>query len=946
MKIKFILFFFFITWTIRSFSLPSFETEKNSMADVNSDSVQYWKKRISNSNSDKEKANLYSKIIQVYIETQPILALNYYFDAMCDNSSLIIADSQESITNLTLVMHSKYSSLEDSILKARIANFGDKEPRRNLGVYYYLLSYNANYRGLKETALKYCFKADAIFKEIGDPETERLTALILFQHFIRQGKPQQALAEVEKITRVKKNTIKEQIPWLKNYCMMIYFESLGNYDSLLYYALKAFDVAPTKYHKAFAHAEAGSAYLFLKQYDKAIEIFNKAKEENKSIGNSIEFNRYLSMIGAALSEKGEYKAAIDTLLLAVSGQSVVSDAEAYAITLNYLSDTYYKIGDYKKAYEYRLLLEGALDSVNSEQSRKNIADMQTKYETDIKDQEIEVQKNQLFRQQIINYGTAGVAILLVFFLAFVYRNYRQKQKANIELQEAKEKAEQSERFKQQFLANMSHEIRTPMNAVTGMTHLLIDKNPRPDQVNYLTGIKKSSDTLLHIINDILDISKIEAGKIELEQIDFSLRDVIDQVKQTLHHKADEKGLQLIVHIDREIPDVVVGDPVRLNQVLMNLAGNAIKFTEKGSVMIEARKAGSGIKFSIIDTGIGIPKNKIHSIFESFTQAHSSDTRKFGGTGLGLTISKQLVELMGGNISIESEEGSGSNFSFEIKYEAGSADRMRDLKSAESIDGSILNGLRILIADDNEHNRVVARDTLQLKAEVQITEAMNGKEALEIFRQSDFDIVLMDVQMPVMDGYEATRKIRETFSNPKNKVPVIALTASVIRSDLDKCKQAGMTDYVPKPFKVSQLISAIANATGREIKFISINNEAMPKKVIANTNYTDLSYLEEFCEGDKLRMKKYIDLFLDSASELIQNVNDAMKENNFEEIANQVHGFKIKWIMMGMNESRDLAQEIEIQCRMENVDYALIRKKIPGLLQQVQGAITELQGNIA
>src|SRR5688572_20715719 len=495
-------------------------------------------------------------------------------------------------------------------------------------------------------------------------------------------------------------------------------------------------------------------------------------------------------------------------------------------------------GKHKLAYEYLLKGITIKDQVFNEENNKVLKEMDAKYLASKKEQEILKQEEQIKRQRILNYSMAAIAAFFLLLIFFIYRNNRQKQKTNKLLAIAKEKAEQSEKFKQQFLANMSHEIRTPMNAVMGMTNLLLDKNPRNDQLNYLQGVQKSSSILLHIINDILDISKIEAGKIELEQIDFVLKEVVEQVRQTLHHKASENGIQLIVDFDQIIPEVVVGDPVRLNQVLMNLAGNAIKFTEKGSVTIEVTKIDSGIKFAIIDTGVGIPQDKIQSIFESFNQAHSSDTRKFGGTGLGLTISRQLVELMEGEITIESEPGAGSTFSFIINYPEGSLQKVLDQKSSEQIDGSILNGLRILIADDNEYNRTVACDSLKSKANVQITEAIHGADALEKLSQQKFDVILMDIQMPVMDGYEATRTIRRDFPNPINTIPVIALTASVIRSDLDKCRQAGMTDYVSKPFRVSQLLTTIAKVTGRELRYLALTADVPNKSSLSNKNEQD------------------------------------------------------------------------------------------------------------
>ncbi len=532
------------------------------------------------------------------------------------------------------------------------------------------------------------------------------------------------------------------------------------------------------------------------------------------------------------------------------------------------------------------------------------------------------------------------------------------------------RAEQSEQFKQQFLANMSHEIRTPMNAVMGMTRLLIEKNPRNDQFQYLDGINKSSDNLLHIINDVLDLSKIEAGKMELEKIDFSLRDLVEQVKQTLRFKANEKGLELFTDIDSNIPDVLIGDPTRLNQVLINLTGNSIKFTEKGSVNITIKKpenenivhskllqlqVGGGetnhspikkpglennLVFSIIDTGIGIPPDKLQDVFENFSQANTSDTRNYGGTGLGLSISKQLVELMGGKIAIESVEGAGTTFSFEINLPPGSNERLDEQKGLQQIDGSILNGLKILIVDDNEYNRIVVHDTLKLIAEVDIVEAANGKEAIEAAAQHNFDAILMDVQMPLMNGYEATQYIREKLDVPKNGTPIIALTASVIRTDLDKCRAAGMTDYVPKPFATDQLIAALAKATGREIKYLAKKENQIKLQPGYHSPVTNLSYLEKFCQGDKKQMQKYISMFTSTAPDLIKKITAALSNNDFEEIASQVHGYKTKWIMMGMNESKELAFIIERQCSEEKPG-TIVKENLLLLIEQIKKATSEL-----
>ncbi len=512
-----------------------------------------------------------------------------------------------------------------------------------------------------------------------------------------------------------------------------------------------------------------------------------------------------------------------------------------------------------------------------------------------------------------------------------------KQKDEAETQRAK--AEKSEKFKQQFLANMSHEIRTPMNAVMGMTSLVLGTPLEEKQRFYLEGIKKSSDNLLHIINDILDLSKIEAGKMELEHIDFSIRDLVEQVKQTLRHRADEKGLELIVMIKPDVNDVLLGDPVRLNQVLINLAGNAIKFTEKGSVSIEVSAETHGIRFAIVDTGIGIPEDKLQTVFESFSQANASDTRKYGGTGLGLSISRQLVGMMGSGIDIQSKEGYGTTFSFIVKFENGSAERLEQRMSLEqSVDGSILDGLKILVTDDNEYNRIVAHDTLKSVANVEIHEATNGQEAIDLVGKIQFDVILMDVQMPLMNGFEATRFIRSNFESPAKDTPIIALTASVLRTDLDKCRQAGMDSYIPKPFSAQQLITGIAQVLKIELKAKKEVKPSQLKKL--SSKVTDLAYLDTFCEGDKTRMKKYILMFTSSAPGLIEKINSAFAAGDFLEIANQVHSFKTKWIMMGMTGTKDLALELEHLCR-EGSQKELIRETAELLTGRIDLALNEL-----
>ncbi len=380
----------------------------------------------------------------------------------------------------------------------------------------------------------------------------------------------------------------------------------------------------------------------------------------------------------------------------------------------------------------------------------------------------------------------------------------------------KDRAEQSEKFKQQFLANMSHEIRTPMNSIVGMTNLLINSELQEQQRKYLNIIKKSSENLLVIINDILDLSKIEAGKMEFEKIDFLISEAIETVFHTVQFKAEEKRLALKYHIDENLPKAVQGDPVRLNQILINLSGNAIKFTEKGEVTISVKQLSQSenrvlVEFSVTDTGIGIPEDKLNSIFESFSQASSDTTRKFGGTGLGLTISKQLIELQGGVIYVRSQPGQGTTFSFKMPYEIGSEEAIgKKMMNIHDVLPEELKGIKILLVEDNQFNQMVAVDTLEeLVKGISIDIAENGNEALDRMKEKDYDVILMDIQMPEMDGFEATLQIRKIFPEPKNKTSIIAMTANVTKDEVDKCFEAGMDDYIAKPFVPQDLLNKLA-----------------------------------------------------------------------------------------------------------------------------------------
>ncbi|HXC05877.1 MAG TPA: ATP-binding protein, partial [Bacteroidia bacterium] len=522
-------------------------------------------------------------------------------------------------------------------------------------------------------------------------------------------------------------------------------------------------------------------------------------------------------------------------------------------------------------------------------------------------------------------------------------------KALTELMIAKKQLEESMKVKEEFLANMSHEIRTPMNAIVGFTDLLLKAQLPDELLQYIKAIKTSGENLLVIINDILDFSKIEKGKIVFEQIGLHLTQIISTIVELLLPKSVEKEVKLSTRIDKRIPDNLIGDPTRLSQILLNLVGNAIKFTEKGEVLVNVElvdeQAGKvRLRFLVTDTGIGIPKEKLSSIFEGFTQASNATTRKYGGTGLGLTIVKQLIELQGGTVSVESEEGRGSTFSFELDFDIESEQRNYQQPAEAAEELPRIEGLQILLVEDNYLNQVLAKKVLSdwgWKVDV----ADNGLMAVEKLGKGNYDVILMDIQLPEMDGYEATRHIRKNFTPPQSTLPIIAMTAHAISGEAEKCRQAGMDEYISKPFDPKALYSKIIRViqTRRQNKqdqVVPAQGLDQPKKN-GIEKLTDLSYLNNLAKGNTAFIREMIRIFTEQTPEGIKGLREALENNEWSVLAGLAHKMKPSFAFMGIHSMKDVIESIEQNAKKQihaAETAALIRK----LDSVCQTAIEELK----
>ncbi len=544
------------------------------------------------------------------------------------------------------------------------------------------------------------------------------------------------------------------------------------------------------------------------------------------------------------------------------------------------------------------------------------------------------------------------------FNAF-FRDITNKKIIDNEIREAKVIAEKSAKAKSVFLSNMSHEIRTPLNVILGLTSILQKSdftNLQMDKKN-LDGIQFSAENLLVLINDILDFSKIEAGKLTLHNTDFNLPELIANVSRGFKIKADEKGITYKIKIDQSIPKFIIGDQLRLNQILINLLGNAIKFTHEGEILLHLKTEEIDlehitINFSVRDTGVGIPEDKLKNIFESFYQVHKPGKHKIEGTGLGLSISKQLIELQGGTLNAKSKHSIGSTFDFSIKYAKSnfkSSEPNKQNQATTEINNS-LSGMKVLVVEDNQMNQFFIKQLLS-NWHIDAHMADNGKIALEKLNDFSYDLILMDMHMPVMDGPETTVLIRKS-QNPKiNQIPIIACSADVYPESKKKAIESGMNFYLTKPLS-EQALEEILLSLKPQIKQNNITADATPKIVenlipSVDEKFCDLSFLQDTFDNDHDIIQSVLQIFLEDTPNDYLKLKNAIANQNSESTKEMAHKLKSSFKTIGLTKEADILEKIEAISKQGTINdvilvsFKKLEHSFPKIIEEIKLSVAHL-----
>ncbi len=520
------------------------------------------------------------------------------------------------------------------------------------------------------------------------------------------------------------------------------------------------------------------------------------------------------------------------------------------------------------------------------------------------------------------------------------RDVSEQKKAEAQIIAAKNIAEQAQLAEQRFLANMSHEIRTPMNAIIGMSNLMYKTKLSKKQTEYLQGVKSASDDLMHLISDVLDLSKIEAGELNFHEQQFNLFEILFELQQSFTAKLEDKDIKIILDVDLDISNDLLGDAVRLDQILRNLLENATRFTEQGEIGVKITLKSTQdniyhLVFQVFDTGLGMSKEEVEIIFNHFKQADQRIYRKFGGSGLGLSIVKELVELQNGQIWVESTPNQGTTFFFTLAFKnSGIASGIPEDETSQKLESKkLLRRLRFLVVEDNPMNQKLVAEMLGYWGS-DYNIANDGEQAIKLFEQNSYDIILMDINMPVMDGYEATRQIRNHKWATNKNIPIIALTAASLSSEIEEMFAIGINHYITKPISSKELKNVILNivSNSKEKSFAdqSIQNIIIQKEKEKQKTTTILStekkaltisldYLKNFSGGDAGFMSEMMTMFLDQVPDEATKLLDLLRDEAWDELGKLAHKMKPNFLMMGLQQQQLMALEIETLCKTGDFD---------------------------
>jgi len=768
-------------------------------------------------------------------------------------------------------------------------HFREKNYRESLTAYHEAIS---NFEKLKELQqVKICYdELSDIYFKMGDYDMaleKQLKALACSKQLsdkVETAHSYNKVGEIYKFHTEYRKAIEQHANALK------IFEEIGDkrhlsntnfYIGNCYNWVNEYDVALNYLEKSLAWAEElgdpqlkvkpmGSlAILNTKQknYDKSHDFFRRAIENVNILGNKFLKADLLKSLGKLLIETGEYENAISTLNEALEISEELHVKFPANIIHLFLSEVYEKKGEFDKALEHFKTAAKINKEISSEEITLKAAGIQLKYDLD-------------------------------------------------EMRMEKEIAEKSVKLKDQFLSNVSHEIRTPLNGILGMANLLSDTHPSAEQLEYINTIKLSANSLLVIINDLFDYTKINSGKIKFDQQEFKIKEVLTNIVQMMKVKADEKKLQLSLVYDEHVPDLLIGDPMRLNQVLVNLLNNAVKFTEKGGVTLEMKtlsQKGREIKilFTVSDTGAGIEEGRLPIIFETFTHAGMDNNRSQSGSGLGLAIVKHLVEQQGGIISVNSTVNSGSIFKIELKFLIPETSASQNTSSGKSsFQPQDLTLISLLLVEDNKVNQFLAKQILT-KMGFGVEIAGNGKQALEVLQKKNFDVILMDVQMPGMTGYELCEHIRNDKTHPANSVPIIALTAYASNQEKEKAAGVGMNDYITKPYSPQELLSVILKYVNHKAPKISLKTEPMQDNASDSVMMKSIISVIGTGREDAINL---IEMFLSQVPSTNSVIEKSIRGKDWEAAFQAAHKVKSSLKLLKIEKLSDLITKLEDRTR--------------------------------